>query len=162
MDAVTRYRRKLGKPLALDTLATRAAVNLVLAVDAGEHPDAETLRVLRDAFLELFGGTPPADMFGSTCGLALPKGRPADHGFTASDVVSAYIELERRNLAAEGETAAISRAQEAATYAFIDFEGQQDAKRAVRRDWMEGRSTVETLDDDDLRAILDPYQLPDK
>lgn len=159
---MTRYRRKLGKPLALDTPATRAAVNLVLAVDAGEHPDAETLRVLRDAFLELFGGTPPAEMFGSTCGLALPKGRPADHGFTSAEVVSAFIELERRSLAAEEEPAAISRAQEAAAYAFIDFEGQRDATRAVRRDWVQGRSTVEALDDDDLRSILAPYELPDK
>ncbi len=34
---MTRYRRKLGKPLALDTPAVRAAVNLVLAVEAGER-----------------------------------------------------------------------------------------------------------------------------
>ncbi len=159
---MTRYRRKLDKPLALDTPAVRAAVNLVLAVEAGEQPNADTLRTLHDAFLQLFGGTPPKQLFGSPCGLALPKKRPPDHGFTPADVVSAFIELERRRLEGEGETPALTRAQKSAAYSFVEFEGQRDPIRAIKRDWAEGQSTVEALDDDELRAILDPYQLRDK
>lgn len=159
---MNRYRRKLDKPLALDTPAVRAAVNLVLAVEAGEQPHADTLRTLHDAFLQLFGGTPPKQLFGSPCGFALPKGRPPEHGFTPADVVSAFIELERRRLEGEGETAALDRAQKSAAYSFVEFEGQRDPIRAIKRDWSEGQSTVGALDDDDLRAILDPYQLRDK
>lgn len=159
---MTRYRRKLDKPLALDTPAVRAAVNLVRAVEAGEQPNADTLRTLHDAFLELFGGTPPTHLFGSPCGFALPKGRPPEHGFTPADVVSAFIELERRRLIGEGDAAALERAKEAAVDAFVEFDGQKDPSRALDRYWAEGQSTVEALDDDELRAILDPYQLRDK
>lgn len=159
---MTRYRRKLGKPLALDTPAVRAAVNLVLAVEAGEQPNADTLRTLHDAFLQLFGGTPPKQLFGFPCGLALPRKRPPDHGFTPTDVVSAFIELERRRLIGEGDAAALERAKEAAVDAFVEFDGQKDPSRALDRYWAEGQSTVEALDDDELRAILDPYQLRDK
>lgn len=159
---MTRYRRKLGKPLALDTPAVRAAVNLVLAVEAGKQPNADTLRTLHDAFLELFGGTPPKQLFGSPCGFALPKGKPPDHGFTPSDVVSAFIELERRRLIREGVAAALERAKEAAVDAFVEFDGQKDPSRALDRYWDAGRGTAEALDDDELRAILDPYQLRDK
>lgn len=159
---MTRYRRKLGKPLALDTPAVRAAVNLVRAVEAGEQPNADTLRTLHDAFLQLFGGTPPKQLFGSPCGLALPRKRPPDHGFTPADVVSAFIELERRRLLGEGDAAALERAKEAAVDAFVEFDGQKDPSRALDRYWAEGQSTVEALDDDELRAILDPYQLRDK
>lgn len=159
---MTRYRRKLGKPLALDTPAVRAAVNLVLAVEAGEQPNADTLRTLHDAFLQLFGGTPPKQLFGSPCGLALPRKRPPDHGFTPADVVSAFIELERRRLIREGVAAALTRAKEAAVDAFVEFDGQADTKKAINRYWGAGRGTAEVLDDDELRAILDPYQLRDK
>ena len=159
---MTRYRRKLGKPLALDTPAVRAAVNLVLAVEAGKQPNADTLRTLHDAFLQLFGGTPPKQLFGSPCGLALPKKRPPDHGFTPADVVSAFIELERRRLLREGVAAALERAKEAAVDAFVEFDGQKDPSRALDRYWDAGRGTAEALDDDDLRAILDPYQVRDK
>lgn len=159
---MTRYRRKLGKPLALDTPAVRAAVNLVLAVEAGEQPNADTLRTLHDTFLQLFGGTPPKQLFGFPCGLALPRKRPPDHGFTPTDVVSAFIELERRRLIGEGDAAALERAKEAAVDAFVEFDGQKDPSRALDRYWAEGQSTVEALDDDELRAILDPYQLRDK
>lgn len=158
---MTLYRRKLDKPLALDTPTVRAAVNLVLAVEAGEQPDGETLRTLHDAFLDLFGGKPPSVLFGSACGFALPKGRPIDSGFTPADVVSAFIELERRFRERRGEPAALSRAQEAAIYAFVELR-QKDPRRAVKRDWETGRDTVERLDDDDLAAIIAPYRVPDE
>ena len=159
---MTRYRRKLGKPLALDTPAVRAAVNLVLAVEAGEQPNADTLRTLHDAFLQLFGGTPPKQLFGSPCGLALPRKRPPDHGFTPADVVSAFIELERRQYERAGKTPPLTLAKRDALHAFVEFDGQADPMSALNRDWREGRVTVQRLDDDELRAILDPYQLRDK
>ncbi len=136
----------------------RAAVNLVLAVEKGEAPDATSLATLRDAFLKIFGGKNPVSIFRHPLGLVPVKGRPKDYGFTPADIVSAYIELRRRSLANTRPRNALETAKQYAAIDFADF-GQEDVERAVERDWKNGRATVEGLSDDDLEKIIAPYYI---
>lgn len=159
---MTQYRRSQRKPLALDTPEVRAAVNLVLAVEVGEVPGEDTLRVLRDAFLDLFEGADPVAMFGKPLGFVSRKGRPKHYGFTPADIVSSFIELRRRELEVTHPTNALETAKKDAAAAFVDFSGAADAERSVDRDWADGRAVAESLDDDELRDLIAPYALADK
>ncbi|MEF8768848.1 MAG: hypothetical protein ABTS16_05755 [Candidatus Accumulibacter phosphatis] len=152
------YRRKLPKPLAVDTPQIRAAINLVHAVESGQNPDGETLQVLHDAFREIFGGKHPTEIFGQPLGLVSPKGRPKGYGFTPADIVSAYIELRRRQLEPTHPTNALETAKLDAASAFVEFGGAVDAARAIDRDWAAGRGLVAALSDGDLHKIIAPYK----
>ncbi len=154
-----RYRRKLPKPLSVDTPQMRAAVNLVLAVEGGQTPDSKTLQVLHDAFLDIFGGKHPTAIFGHPLGLVSPKGRPKGYGFTPADIVSAYIELRRRQLAPTHPKNALATAKKEAAAAFVGFANAEDAPRAVDRDWAEGQGSISALSDHELQEIIAPYKL---
>lgn len=152
-----KYRRNqsLVKGLAVDTPQMRAAVNLVIAVKDGLTPDTESLNILADAFLEVFGGKNPKDILGGALGLVPTTGRQAAYGFTPSDTVSAVIEQERRKL---GNTkGALTTAKQTALAVFVDI-GGEDPMRAIERDWAAGRSTVEPLSDTELVELLRPYK----
>jgi hypothetical protein len=152
-----RYYRNQSrfKGLACDTPTMRAAVNLVIAVKDGHQPDTECLNLLADAFLEVFGGKNPKDIFGGTLGLVPTPGGQRHYGFIPEEVVSAYIELKRRSLG--GGRGAISAAMSAAVSAFVDI-GGKDVIRSIKRDWKIGRSSVEGLSDADLTWLLQPYK----
>jgi hypothetical protein len=154
---MTRYTRNQDrfKPLAVDTPQMRAAINLVIATKDGQVPDMESLNVLADAFLKVFGGVNPQTIFGGTLGLVPTPGGQADYGFTPADVVSAVIELERRRLG--GRRGALAAAKRHACKVFVDIAGPA-AMRSVERDWSAGRRTVESLSDADLQAIIKPYE----
>lgn len=155
-----RYTFNLPKPLAVDTPQMRAAVNLVLAVKKGEAPDADSLKVLSDAFFQIFGGTDPTDLFGAPLGLVHPPHRPKGYGFTKDDIVSAFIELRRRALLQSQPRRALQAAKEDAAYSFEEYgPDTADAERDVERRWRNGRATVAALSDDDLRMILEPYKI---
>lgn len=151
------YRRKLPKPLALDTPQVRAAINFVHAVKNGQTPDDETLSTLCDAFCEIFGGADPEKMFGARLGLVTPKGRPKDYGYTPADIVSAYIELRRRIHEQNGVADALAKAKREAQLDFVDIGEVESATRIINRDWKAGRATVESLTDAELHAIIFPY-----
>ena len=160
------YRRYLPKA-ALDTPAVRAAANFVLALDEGKTPDAATMRTLRDAFLEIFGGVRPQSLFGAPLGLVRPPGRPLDHGFTTANIVSAHVELRRRVLVATlGDDKALAAARTEAVRAFWgnpDNAGEDNAdsaERVVRRYWANKEGWVQQLTDDELEAIIAPYKIP--
>lgn len=143
------------KPLASDTPTMRAAVNLVIAVKDGQLPTNQDLILLADAFLEVFGGKNPKDIFGGSLGLVPTPGGQPHYGFTPADIVSAYIELQRRRLG--NKRGALTAAKRKAAGAFVDLNGA-DVQRAIERDWSAGRKTVEHLSDDDLAELLHPYK----
>lgn len=152
-----KYRRNqsLVKGLAVDTPQMRAAVNLVMAVKDGLAPDTKNLNILADAFLEVFGGKNPKEIFGGTLGLVPTLGRQANYGFTPSDIVSAVIEIERRKLG--NVRGAVSEAKKIAIKKFIDINGE-NAMRTVERDWRKGKAMVSALSDADLIELVRPYK----
>lgn len=79
---MTYYKRKQSqlKGLAVDSMQMRAAVNLVIAVKDGKTPDSKSLNVLADAFLDVFGGQDPKEIFGKPIGLVPGPGRRRDYG----------------------------------------------------------------------------------
>lgn len=156
-----KYRRRLPKPLAVDTPQMRAAVNLVIALENGMQPNEKDLDVLRIAFREIFGGKNPIDIFGYTLGLVHPPNKPKDYGFTAADIVSAFIELRRRELLQIFPRNALTKAKYDALSNFVGL-SDGDPARAINRDWRGGKRTVEGLSDFDLRMILEPYAIHDK
>lgn len=152
-----RYYRNQSrvKGLACDTPTMRAAVNLVIAVKDGQLPDSQSLNLLANAFLEVFGGKNPKDILGGTLGLVPTPGGQAHYGFTPADIVSAYIELERRRLG-KGR-GALAAAKRSAANDFVDI-GGADVARAIERDWKAGRTSVERLSDAELVELLRPYK----
>lgn len=152
-----RRNQSVFKPLAVDTPQMRAAVNLVISVKDGKIPDTNSLNVLADALLAVFGGKNPKDIFGGTLGLVPTPGRPADYGFTPSDIVSAVIEMERRKLGSK--RGALTQAKHTALTQFPEIGGDiADATRSIERDWAKGRKTVEGLSDSDLVELVRPYK----
>ncbi len=154
---MTRYRRNQSqlKGVVIDSAQMRAAVNLVIAVKDGKIPDNESLNVLADAFLDVFGGKNPKALFGSSIGLVHGRGRRPDYGFTPSDIVSAVIEIERRRL--NGARGALTAAKRLALESFVDISGD-NAGRSIERDWAAGRNTVESMTLDELNALVLPYK----
>jgi hypothetical protein len=154
---IVRYYRNQSrvKGLACDTPTMRAAVNLVISVKDGQLPDNQSLTLLADAFLEAFGGKNPKDILGGSLGLVPTPGGQSHYGFTPADIVSAYIELERRRLG--NGRGALASAKRSAADVFVDIGGGNVA-RAIERDWKAGRSTVECLSDADLCELLRPYE----
>lgn len=152
-----RYYRNQSrvKGLSCDTPTMRAAVNLVIAVKDGQQPGQQSLTLLADAFLEVFGGKDPKDILGGSLGLVPTPGGQPHYGFTPADIVSAYIELERRRLG-KGR-GALAAAKRSAATVFVDIGGVCVA-RAIERDWKAGRTTVECLSDTDLVELLRPYE----
>ena len=143
------------KGLKSDTPTMRAAVNLVITVKDGKRPDTQSLNILADAFLEVFGGANPKHILGSTLGLVPTPGSQKHYGFSPSDIVSAYIELERRR---QGNVkGALTKAKKNAAAAFVDL-GGVDVQRSVERDWRLGKATVGALSDAELRELLRPYK----
>ena len=160
---MTSYRRNQSrfKPLAVDTPQMRAAVNLVIAVKDGQQPAMASLNIIADAFLEVFGGKNPKDIFGGALGLVPTHGRQTGYGFTPADIVSAVIEIERRKQgSARG---ALSKAKLNALKLFVDIGGGdiQNAMRCVERDWKAGRATVEQLADSELADLVRVYETTD-
>lgn len=153
-DKFTRSQSRF-KPLAVDTPQMRAAVNLVIAVKDGLTPDTESLNIIADAFLKVFGGKNPKDIFGGHLGLVPTQGRQADYGITPSDVVSAAIELERRKFG--GKRGDLTKAKNKVLAACVDI-GGADPERSINRDWALGHETVEPLSDADLVELIRPYK----
>lgn len=155
-DKYTRDQRNF-KPLAVDTPQMRAAVNLVITVKGGKTPDSASLNVLADAFLKVFGGKNPKDIFGGTLGLVPTPGAQSDYGITPADIVSAVIELEFRKLG-QGR-GNLAKAKRTARDAFIDIGGDVASRdRAIERDWSKGRMTVQSLSDVELIELMRPYK----
>ena len=154
---MTYYRRNQSqlKGVDIDSTQMRAAVNLVIAVKDGKQPDIESLNVLADAFLEVFGGKNPKALFGSSIGLVHGPGRRPDYGFTPSDIVSAVIEIELRRL--QYKRGALSAAKKIALESFIDISGE-NAARSIERDWAAGKKTVESLSLSELYELIRPYK----
>ena len=152
MPKYTRTQACLKTMTANDTPQMRAVVNLVMSVEAGIPPDAQDLTVLVTAFRSVFGGQSPLKVFGHRLGFVCPAGRPADWGITPADVVSAVIEqeLRRSGKGRNGLAAAITHVQNS----FV----QQLDPRSIRRDWENGRRTVQSLSDEDLEELLRPYR----
>lgn len=152
-----KYRRNqsLVKGLAIDTPQMRAAINLTIAVKDGLNPDKESLNILADAFMEVFGGVNPKVFFGNHLGLVPTLGRQSSYGFTPAHIVSAVIEIERRKLG--NVRGALSKAKQIAIEKFIDINGES-AMRSVERDWAEGKATVSELSDDNLIELVRPYK----
>ena len=158
-ERYTRSQRQV-KGLAVDTPQMRAAANLVIAVKDGKIPDTESLNILADAFLEVFGGKKPKDVLGGTLGLVPTPGMQAGYGFTSADVVSAVIEMECRKLG-KGMWGNLAQAKRNTLRKFVDIGGADDAskERVVARDWAAGQRTVETLSDADLVELVRPYKM---
>lgn len=152
-----KYRRNqsLVKGLAIDTPQMRAAINLTIAVKDGLNPDKESLNILADAFMKVFGGVNPKDFFGNHLGLVPTLGRQRSYGFTPAHIVSAVIEMERRKLG--NQRGSISKAKRIAIEKFTDISGE-DAMRSIERDWKAAKALVEVLKDEDLIELVRPYK----
>lgn len=138
---------------AIDNPFTRAAANLVSAIDSGNQPATDDLQMLAQGFKVAFGKCDPQDIFGPRIGLVIARGRPLNYGFTPSDIVSAVIALHMRK---EGmnETEAKKRALQE----FEDISGG-DAYRQVSRDWSNSKETILALTTDDLELLIKPYEV---
>lgn len=161
LTAEKKYRRNqsIYRVLTeLDNEFTRAAVNLVIAVDGGKYSENEDIKTLAEGIKIAFGTQPAKLVFGSSLGLVRPRGKPAAHGFTPADIVSAYIELWLRKFG--NERGSLQRAHELARDAFVDVDKYDGGLRQIRRDWKNGKNTVKDLAGDDLEALLSPYEVP--
>ena len=152
----TRNQSSLRVLAAVDNEFTRAAANLVIAVGEGAYAADQDLQTLAAGFQEAFGKESPQKIFGSRLGYVKPKGKPLAYGLKPEDIVSAHIELERRKLGSTRGT--LQRAQELTVEAFIDI-SEGDAIRQVRRDWQNGKNTVQGLSEADLQSLLEPYEI---
>jgi hypothetical protein len=160
---VSRYRIGTNKPRSFKpkTPQAEAAIQLIVDVDTGRHPDPETLRAVRDALAEILSsadaGKTAKAVFGQDKG-----GRPSSSGFTRSDIVSAVIELERRKLKGRG---ALTRAKTIAGQQIEELAKpmtDESRKREIERDWKAGKRTVKDLSNADLESLLTPHRIPDK
>ncbi len=157
----TRNQSRIKLLNSLDNVFTRAAVNLVCAVDESKTPSSNDLNILANGFRLVFGGGDPCKVFGHPLGFVAPVGRPASSGFTPSDIVSAVIEQKRRELGPV--RGSLSAAKRFAMEAFWDLTGKdEDVLRQIERDWRAGRVTVENLSDDDLDKLIEPYEVVTK
>lgn len=154
---MSRYRGDLDPihrmPIAPEphTPETKAAHNFVLASHAGEELGADSIAVLSEAFKRVLAGEKGVFDLGKVGGQVKP-------GFTKPDIVSCFIERERRRL--EPDPEAELRAQEVAATAFIYLGKAQDPMRDIRRQWGLGKAVAERLSDTDLDRVLAPYEVP--
>ncbi len=159
MKKFTRSQSSLKRVKVLDTAEVRAAVNLVAAVSQKQMPDHESLEVLADAFKRVLDGGESEEWLKQAIGIVRAPGRAANYGFKPADIVSAVIELERRKLG--NQRGALAAAKKKAINVFVDVSGD-NAARIIDRDWTLGRSTVEGMSNEDLEALIAPYQLKDQ
>ena len=154
LATVVNCLRKATANTALPHIAS--ALKIVKNFDTGKAPRTIDLDRVKEAFQKIFGGAQPASIWGNHIGLCKTVGRQTHHGFTPSDVVSAYIELQRRrNGSGYGE---LEQAKIQTCGAFIDLTGE-DKERQIDRDWAKGRTTVEPLSNEELEQIIAPHAL---
>lgn len=155
-----RYRSHLQKQSNRpSTPQLRAMLEVIAASSEGRAPSDEALSVLRLAFLQILGEGVDANR---ALGLARGRGRPPDEGIAPAIVVSAFVELRRRQHERAGSSNAITAAQIEAQSAFVAFPGQADPLRAIERYWSEGKAHVASLDIEDLGLLLQIHEVPDK
>lgn len=133
-----------------------SALKIVKDFDTGKAPRTKDLNRVKKAFQEIFGGVQPAAIWGNHIGLGKVVGRQTHHGFTPSDVVSAYIELQRRRNGSDYGALELAKSQ--AADSFIDLTGK-DKERQIDRDWAKGRTTVEPLSTEQLEQLVAPHKL---
>lgn len=152
---MTRYTRKKNQPHRhMDNENLVAAFNIVEALENGAMPDREDLEKIRPALKAMLGGT-QADV---AWGLARVRGKPPETGFTTAEIVSAYIELDRRKHG--DEKGALARAKENAAWAFGSYRAPDPRK--IQGYWDTSKAFVSALSDEDLQALISFNQIPDE
>ena len=152
---MTRYTLKRNKLLKhVESCELVAAFNFVAALEEGAVVDPKDLETIAQACKEMLRGVPPEEAWGIYQG----RGRPTELGFTNAEVVSAYIELERRKIG--NARGALSNAKKMAEHAFGSYR-QLDA-RVIERYWHDGKAVASALPDSDLKSLLSLHALPDK
>lgn len=152
---MTQYTLKKIKPLKhVESGQLVAAANLVDALQRGIPPEREDLEVIGLVCQEMLRGVAPEAAWGLTQG----RGRPNESGFTNAEIVSAYIELEYRNLGKK--RGALTAAKNMAASAFGSY--RKPDPRKIEDYWRNGKSLAKALSDDDLRSLLSLQAIPDK
>lgn len=150
------YTRKKHQPYRhIDSDALSAAFSIVEALESGAMPNREDLEKITPALKSMLGGT-PADV---AWGLAKGRGKPPETGFITAEIVSAYIELDRRKRG--NERGALARAKEAAVRAFFD-QSAIEPMRKISEYWSTGKALVPSLSDEDLRSLISLHQITDE
>ena len=145
------YTKRLANPV-IDTPEMRAAAAFVIAVDQKSAIPTAVIHQLYAAFLRMFSGESPSTVWGK------PSAVGDKMGFTIDEIISAFVELERRaDLQRYG---AIRRAQDKAAWAFN--KSGVNAIKQIERSWRHGRKTVESLSDDELRGLISVYEKTNK
>ena len=142
------YTRYPAKAEVLDAPEIRTVVAFVLAMDAGRVPSQETLEAACQIFQRILCCEAPGTVPGKW------KGRPSDNGLSSDIVVSAFIEIEIRQLPQPKN--GLARACMSAINEFGIGGERHDAQRQVRRHWKAGKNTVQHLDTADLEKIFVP------
>lgn len=152
---MTSYTRKKNQPHRhLDNDSLVAAFNIVDALENGAMPNHEDLEKIGPALKAMLSGT-PADV---AWGLSRGRGKPPETGFTTAEIVSAYIELERRKHG--DELGALARAKENAALAFGSYRAPDPRK--IQGYWDTSKGFVSALSDEDLHALISFNQIPDE
>ena len=125
--------------------------DFLAALHEGRTPDQNLLNIVSEIFEEVLAGKDANQAFGFD---SIPTiGRPAHSGFTPSDRVAAFIELEIRRLG-DGR-GSLQKAMLTAQESFVE---NLDL-RLIRRDWAQSQLTVKPLSTDDLIMIIEPYKI---
>lgn len=149
------YTLKKSRPLKhVESTQLAAAAKLVDALHNGTTPEQADLETIGLACQEMLRGVPTEEAWGITQG----RGRPRESGFTNAEIVSAYIELERRKLGKE--RGALSTAKSMAAIAFRS--DKEVDPRKIQDYWSNGKDLVSSWPDEDLKSLLCPHKLPDK
>lgn len=152
---MTQYTLKKIKPLKhVESGQLVAAANLVDALQRGIPPEREDLELIGLACQEMLRGIAPEQAWGFTQG----RGRPHESGFNNAEIVSAYIELEYRNLGKK--RGALTAAKNMAASAFGSY--RKPDPRKIEDYWAKGKNLVAALSDEDLESLLSFHALPDK
>lgn len=149
---MTKFHTTLKKMPILDNEIVQALVRNQIAFDEGKTPEDEDLKLVHKVCWDCLTGSDK--VFKLT---AQMTGRPAKNGFTNDDIISAYIEINRRILKSQGDAKPLLNAKKIAVSFFKKFSQYNEGKRTIDRHWKNGEKTVSPLSDEDLQEIITPY-----
>jgi hypothetical protein len=140
---------------SVETPELTAAIDFILAIDEAELPTGTNLLAVRAMLLKLINGADSETMFGLK-----QNHRAAAQGFRKADIISAFIELRRRQLGSQ--RGALAQSKKEVAEHFLEFQKPMEPssrKHMIERYWAEGRRMAEPLPTKDLEALLEPHKV---
>lgn len=149
---MNKFHKNIKKNPSLDNEIIAALSRNQLAFDEGRIPDYDDLKLVHDTCWDFVIGKD--NVFKMT---EKKNGRPAKSGFTTDDIISAFIELKRRELESINDKKPFVNAKKIACEIFDSFSQPAEARRKIDKHWQIGGETASILSDEDLQEIIKPY-----